>query len=153
ARIVQGPADRLSHGRVAAHAQREGPAPSSHTRRRARPLVGRRAPLAPEALHERGLLLADLARQAVAELLEEGPLRGRGLEPALAVDGEQLLERRARDVDAGEVEVRDVRHTADRGVGRAHLAVDSRDHPAEHAQVLAEPGPEVAAIAALTEPV
>src|SRR2546428_9990457 len=98
--------------------------------------------LASEPLHERGLLVAHLARQPLAELLEELLLRGRRFEPPTAIDREEVLERRARDVEAGEVDVGRTGEIADRGLHRIRLPVHARDDPAQHAQVLAEPGPD-----------
>ena len=57
------------------------------------------------------------------------------------VDGEQLVERAARYVQAFDVDVGRLRQVADRRLDGADLALAAVDDPAQDAQVVAEAGP------------
>ena len=91
-------------------------------------------------------LVPQRAGKPLAELLEEGRDVVGLVVPVVAVDGEQLGQRLARDVQAGQVEAVGGGHVADgrlHGVGLAAAAVEN---PLDHPQVLAVARPEIVAV-------
>ena len=77
---------------------------------------------------------------------EIGADLGELLVPAARVDREQRRERLGRDVEPASVEILRPRQPADRRLGGAGPARAAIEHPGEHAQVLAESGPEELAV-------
>src|SRR6476620_11586538 len=69
--------------------------------------------------------------------------------PAVAIEAEQFLARLVGQRNAVEVDFVLPWQCADRGFHRSRLAVDALDHPFQHAQVVAETGPEELAAVAL----
>src|SRR6185437_15900961 len=73
--------------------------------------------------------------------------------PAGSVHREQLGQRGSIQLQAVELEFAGGGQGADRRFGAARLAIHARDHPLQHAQVLAEARPQELAVLALAEPV
>src|SRR5438445_4945186 len=73
--------------------------------------------------------------------------------PRVDVDMQQRFEFGARQVESGEVEIARVRQVTDRRVQRILRAIAAADDPFEHAQIIAEAGPQEFAVLAFAEPV
>src|SRR5581483_3147658 len=99
------------------------------------------------------MLFRELGRQCRPDTLQE--LRGRfELDaPFIGIDGQRLLELARRDLEAVQVQLAGRGNDPDGSFAAADLAVDSIEHPLEHAQVLAVARPYEIAVAVLAEPV
>src|SRR5829696_1499314 len=107
----------------------------------------------PEALLERRELLPQPGRQPVTEA-GEVLVDLRQLRPPLGrIDMEQLLHRALGQFQPGDVDGARRRHQSDRRLDRLGLVVAAAEDPLEHAAVLAEAGPEIAALGVLAKPV
>src|SRR5215207_636790 len=95
-----------------------------------------------QALLQRVELRSDLAREAVAELLEELADGGNLLLPRLHVNREDLFQLLVGDVEPLRVERLRRRDAADRRVAGLGGVVAAAEDPLEHARVLAEAGPQ-----------
>src|SRR5690606_16265037 len=122
-----------------------------HPRRRGP--VGARSARGVEPVPQRVEFAAQGGRELVAEDRVELLGRVGFCEPGVHVHVEELVQVGIRDVQALEVEVFATRQPADRAVHGADLARDATDDPVDDARVVAEAGPQEAAVLAATEPV
>src|SRR5690606_29562752 len=93
-------------------------------------------------------------RQMGAELAEELVVRAQLFLPRRHVDARKLPVLAARELlEPGPVQILEARHDAERRFHAAGATLAALDDPAQHAHVLAEPGPYEAAVRVAPEPV
>src|SRR5436309_1288204 len=92
-------------------------------------------------------------RQTIPELGEKVLLRLDRLEPLGGIDAKEHLEGRIAEIEPGAIEGARLRDPPDRRLARLAASIASIEDPPEHAEVLAEAGPQEPAIVARPEPV
>src|SRR5690606_33478968 len=106
-----------------------------------------------EGVDDPPVLLAQALREAIAEAFEIGAEILHLRAPLRRVDREQLRERLGRDIETRDIEILRPRQIPDRLLDGPRAPLASVDDPAQHPQVLAEAGPEEAAVRVAPKPV
>src|SRR5680860_1205016 len=132
---------------------KEGPVIQDHGAFCAMRAVTRGWELGAQVVTHAGELGQQRRRNAAAELIEVLLRHVALLGPGFVVDPEQLLDVALGQVEPVEVERIRGREQPDRGVNGIRLALDPAYDPLDHARVLAEAGPDEAAVLTLAEPV
>src|ERR1051325_3982239 len=89
----------------------------------------------------------------VAKIIEIFALASQIFFPAVAVDGDQLLEIGFRDLQIAAVQCRNLRHVTDRCFLGVVTSLAALDHPAQHTEVFSESRPDKLPLLVALKPV